>query len=291
MSMIGDNTQAVDFALIETERLEQDYGSLKNSTQELIEEADEIALPILDDDHKSTVTSMIKRLRDAVTHMEGIHQIEKQPHLRRGQAVDQFFGRLVERLRKRNKNDRDGVGDTLQRELTAYDTRKLMEEQARLRQAALKAAREAAEKAAAEEKARADAEAARLAAERARKPEHQAAKEVLADQAETNATVATVETKLAETRAEEALVQSYAKPADIMRTRGADGTLATMAQENFSQVLDRTKLDLEKLRPYLPMDGLEKALRAYAASVGYSADASVQIAGATFGKRPRSVVR
>lgn len=90
--------------------------------------------------------------------------------------------------------------------------------------------------------------------------------------------------------AEEAYMATLAAPADIMRTRAADGSLATMAKEKFVEITDRNTLDLNKLRPYLPADALVTAIRKYAELVSFSNDESVQIAGAKFGTRPKSKV-
>lgn len=288
---IGDNTQNVDYGAEETRRLEQDYGNLSQSVVELVEEASAIKLPIESDDDKNVVTRMIKRLRDTATLVEGFRETEKLPHLRRGNAVDQFFGRLRLAIRKDDRKGRDAIGDTLQASLTAYDAKKLAEEQERRRLEAERAARELREKLAAEQKARDEAEAKRLAAERARLPETKGAKGAAADQAEVVASVATVEAKLAEQRAEEAYVNTLARPAEIMRQRSDDGILSTMGTEKYSEVTDRTKIDLEKLRPYFKIEDLERALRGYAASVDYSSDERMQIAGAVFGKRAKSQVR
>lgn len=288
---IGDNVQNVDYAAEETSRLDRDYSSLAQSVVELVEEANQIPLPIADDDGKKLVTRMIKRLRDSATNVEGLREIEKLPHLRRGNAVDQWFGRLRVALRKDNKRDQDQIGDKLQAELTDYDRRLLAAEQERRRIEAEKAAREMRERLAAEQKAREEAEAARLAAERARLAETRAAKGKAAEEAALAASAATVEAKVAEARAEEAQVQTFARPADIMRRRSDDGVLSTMGTEKFVEITELQKLDLEVLRPFIKFEALEQALRGLAASRGYSNDERMQIAGAKFGTRAKSVVR
>lgn len=288
---IGDNTQSIDFAADETSRLKRDYAELETSVVDLIAKAEAIELPITDNETKGLVASTLKTLRDTATRVEGLREIEKTPHLRRGNAVDQWFGRLRIAIRRDNKKDRPAIGDTLQGALTDYDNKLLAQEQERRRLEALRLQREADERRRKEQEAAAAAEAARLAAERARKPETQAAKEAVADQAEVVASVATVETKLADQRAEVAYVDTLARPADIMRQRGDDGVLMTMGTVRFAEITDRSKLDLTKLAPFIAIDALEKALRSYAASNGYSADPTVQIAGAVFGTRAKSVVR
>ena len=225
------------------------------------------------------------------SRVEGLREIEKLPHFRRGQAVDQFFGALRIALLKDNKRDRDAIGDTLQAELTAYDNKLLAEEQERRRREAEKAAEELRKKLAAEAEARRVEEEARLAAERARKPDTQAAKEQIAEQASEQTSTAIVEAKLAEQKAEEAHIETLARPADIMRNRGADGVMTTMAKEKFAEILDVNTLDIMALRPFIKIEALEAALRGLAASRGYSNDARMQISGAIFGTRNKSQVR
>jgi hypothetical protein len=283
----GNNTDAPDFAKQESDRLRLDYDLLGTTVAELETEAMEIDLPIADDDQKGKVASLIKRIRDAATRANSFRESEKQPHFRRGQGVDMFFFGLIDRLAKRDRKNRDGIGDTLQTALTDYDNRKLMEEQARRRVAAEAAAREEARlRAEAIEKARI-AEEARLAAERARKPETTAAKEVIANTAEVLATEAEIDATLASHKAEDLHVETLAKPADIMRNRGADGTLSTMKREGYAEVEDNTKLDMVALWPFIPLDAKEKALRAWAKSTGYN----TTMAGAAIGFRNKSVVR
>lgn len=289
-AVIGGN-DAPDFAKMEVERLNQDYAALKTTAADLVVEAEAIPGEIPDAETKGKVTSLIKRIRDAKVRIEGMHELEKQPHLRRGQGVDQFFFGIWDVLAKRAKNNRDGIGDVLQKKLTAYDTRILAEEQERRR----KAAAEAAE---VERKARVERERLEQeqrdreeAAARARAPAKIEEKEQKAAEASEAASFARVEETVASQAAEQAYIETLAKPADIMRQRGDDGTLSTMGTEKFAEITDRKTLDLEPLRAYLKADALQTALNAYAASHAYSSDPSVQIKGARFGKRPKSMVR
>jgi hypothetical protein len=286
---IGDNTQTIDFAKVEVERLKNEYGYVKESAGRLIEQAKAITV-IADNDDKSKVIGLIKLLRDEAKRSTGLHEIEKAPHFRRGQGVDQFFFGIVDRLWKRDKKGNDGEGDRLNKLLTAYDVRQLAIEEEKRKAAALEAARIAQAAEAERLRKEQEAEAARLAAERARKPDTTAAKAAIAAAAEEAAMAARVEQTATAAAAEEAYMATLAAPADIMRTRAADGSLATMAKEKFVEITDRNTLDLNKLRPYLPADALVTAIRKYAESVSFSNDESVQIAGAKFGTRPKSKV-
>jgi hypothetical protein len=286
---IGDNTQTIDFAKVEVERLKNEYGYVQESALRLIEQAKAITV-IADNDDKSKVIGLIKLLRDEAKRSTGLHEIEKAPHFRRGQGVDQFFFGIVDRLWKRDKKGNDGEGDRLNKLLTAYDVRQLAIEEEKRKAAALEAARIAQAAEAERLRKEQEAEAARLAAERARKPDTTAAKAAIAAAAEEAAMAARVEQTATAAAAEEAYMATLAAPADIMRTRAADGSLATIAKEKFVEITDRNTLDLNKLRPYLPADALVTAIRKYAESVSFSNDESVQIAGAKFGTRPKSKV-
>jgi len=286
---IGDNTQTIDFAKVEVERLKNEYGYVQESALRLIEQAKAITV-IADNDDKSKVIGLIKLLRDEAKRSTGLHEIEKAPHFRRGQGVDQFFFGIVDKLWKRDKKGNDGEGDRLNKLLTAYDVRQLAIEEEKRKATALEAARIAQAAEAERLRKEQEAEAARLAAERARKPDTTAAKAAIAAAAEEAAMAARVEQTATAAAAEEAYMATLAAPADIMRTRAADGSLATMAKEKFVEITDRNTLDLNKLRPYLPADALVTAIRKYAESVSFSNDESVQIAGAKFGTRPKSKV-
>jgi flagellar biosynthesis GTPase FlhF len=302
LAKIGDNTQSIDYAKEESERLQRDYAHIPRTVKELL--AEEAAITICNEDNKPAVISLIKRIRDEAKVISGIHDLEKIPHYRRGQAVDQFFFGCEDLLAKRDKKNNDGAADRLNKLLTDHDTRVLAAIQERRRREAEEAERVAREKRQAEEKARREAEArareaeeARLKAERARTEETRAARAKEAAEAAEAARKAAealsstrVESTVAASKAEETHIETLATPADIMRQRHDDGTISGMGTEKFAEITDLAKLDLEKLRPYFTKDMCEKALRSYANSQGYSNDASVQIAGAKFGKRPKSRV-
>lgn len=288
---IGSNTQNIDFAAEEARRLNQDYLALSESVAGLIDEARAIPVPIADDDGKNAVSKMIKRLRDTATSVEGFREIEKLPHLRRGNAVDQWFGRLRIMIRRDGKNDRPAIGDTLQNELTAYDSRKLAEERERRRLEAEAAAKVARDAEIARRKAEQEAAAKAAEAERARLEQTRQAKGEAAQAAAAGASEARVEETVAATKAEETYVNTLATNADIMRQRSDDGVLTTMGTEKFAEITDLSALDIVALRPFIKVEALEQALRGLAASRGHSNDARMQIAGAKFGTRPKSVVR
>lgn len=284
---IGDNSNEIDFAQDETSRLDLDYRNFVVSARELAEEARALPEAINNDEDKSKVVSLIKRLRDCAKRSDGLREMEKVPHLRRGQAVDNFFNRITDALARRDRKAKPGIADVLQARLTDYDERKLAEERERRRREAEAAEREAERLRKEQEAREREAEEARLAAERARKPETQAAKAAQAEEAADELVQAKVDAEIAARAAETAYVDTLAKPADIMRTRGEDGTLSTMATEPYAEVVDATKLDKEALWPFVKLDAKEAALRAWAKANGHA----VQMEGAKIGRRNKSVVR
>lgn len=284
---IGDNVGEIDYAKMEVERLTSDYAELLRSIEEMEREADALPERIDDDETKGRCASLVKRLRDAAKRADGFRELEKQPFLRRGQGVDQFFFGVIDRVAKRNKRDRDGVSDTLLARINDFDARVLRAEQERRRKEAEEAARRAAELRRQQEEEERRAREAREAAERARKPENQAAKEAVADQHQAQATETRIEAEIAEERAEDAYVETLARPAEIMRRRGDDGTLSTMKREGYAEIVDETMLDKNALWPFIALDAKEKALRAWAKAQGHR----VEMAGAAVGFRNKSVVR
>jgi hypothetical protein len=283
-----------DFALVVTAFLEDEYAKQPKIVQSLLEEARALMcdpetgkLKKIDDETKGKVTSLIKRMRDTAKALNAWHDKEKQPYLRGGQAVDQFFFGWIDKLTRRDKKNKAGAADVLNDELTDYDTRILEAERERRRLAAAEEARIAQAAYDAAAKAEREAEDARLAAERARKPEIAEQKETVAEQKEAVASEAKVDAALAAGRAQEAHIATLVKPADIMRTRGADGTLSTMATEPFAVVENEALLDRDKLWPFIPLAAKEQAYRAWAKTVGYNQ----QMAGGTCGRKPKSTVR
>jgi len=282
----GNNSGETDFAKQESERLQIDYAEYGRSALDLIAEAEKIT-ELNDPETKGKVVSLIKRIRDAAKRGDGFRELEKMPHFRRGQGVDQFFFGWIDRLSKRDRKNRDGEADRLQALLNDYDNRVLAAEQERRRQEAAEAQRKAEKLAAEQREKDRIAEEARLAAERARAPAQIEKKEEAAAAAETAASETRVEAVIQSEKAEDAYVATLAKPADIMRTRGNDGTLSTMAREGYAEVEDASKLDPAILWPYISLDAKEKALRQWAKSQGYR----TPMQGAAIGFRNKSVVR
>lgn len=282
---IGDNV-APDYAQSVTDQMRRDYESLETTVDELLTEARALPATVDDDDTMGTVAKCIKRLRDTAARIEAFRIKEKEPYLRGGNAVDGFFGTLASKIMRAKRTDKAGAADVLQARVDDYTQRKLAAERERRRKEAEEQARIAAEKAAEAAKAARAAEDARLAAERARKPENVTAKTVVAEAAADAAVAAATEANLTAMAAEDAAMATFAKPADMVRTR-VDDAMVTMATEPYAEVTDRDLLDRDKLWPFLTDDAIAKALRAWAKTTGHKA----QMPGAMIGRRQKTMIR
>lgn len=276
-----------NFAASVTAFLEEEYGGRDVAIKLLLEEARLIPKEIEDRDTKDKAVSLVKRIRDEKKALEAFHEKDGTPYLRGKQAVDQWFFGRIDKLARRVKTNNPGAADIIMARVTAYDTRVLAEEQERRRIEAAEAERVRRAAEAEEARKREAAEQARLAAERARAPAQVEQKAAVATTAEAEHSAASVEASVAQAAHEDARIATFAKPADIMRTRGADGTLSTMVQENYAEIVDVDLLDMQALRPFISLDAWQKALNGWARVTGYTKP----MAGANVGKRPKSVVR
>jgi hypothetical protein len=289
----GDN-QAPDHAQIVNDRLSDDYREAVKNVDDLLNEARTMPNEVNSDPEALTLGALIKRLRDADTRLESFREAEKQPYLRGGNAVDNFFHALRDKIARRRKGDRSvrpGAIDILQSRIDVWQEQKIAAERARLKQEQLEAARIAREQDATRRKAEQAAEEARLAAERARKVETQAAKGAVANDMAGKAALARAQAELAAEQAEEARLATLVKPADISRVRGNDasgaGVILTTAREPYAMLVDRALVDMEALRPYFTDFEIEKAIRGWAKATGFK----VQMAGAEIGFRNKGVTR
>lgn len=274
-----DHNQPPDVAEEVSGRLAEDYGELARNAAALLEQARALPEEVADEADLEKFSNVVVELRDAAGRAEAARVAEKEPYLRSGQAVDGFFGSVKERLTK-------GMG-VLKRRVDAYQLRKLNEERERrglaeeqARRVAQKAAQEAATAAAA-------AEEARLAAERARKPENQETKGAIADQAEETASAAQAVAQVAIGAAQEKRIDALAKPAEMARSRFDEGRLVTMRQVGYVEIVDKMALDPVALWPFIKEDDAKKALTAWAKTHGYKR----AMPGAVVEMRDESVIR
>lgn len=276
-----------DFGKLVTDFLNEDYKQWPKEAVALLEEARALPERIETDDEKAKTASVVKRIRDLKNKLDAFHKKEKEPWFRGGQACDQFFFGMIDKLLRRDKKNKAGAGDILLARIGDYDDRVIAAETERRRLEADRLAAEARKRQEEEAAATVAAEEARLAAERARNPVKIEEKTGLAVKAEDAAATAAAEVTVANKRAEDAHVATLAKPVSFVRQRADDGTLSTSVEEKYAEVLDRTKLNKELLWPFFTAEAIEKALNAYARSTDYR----TPMEGASIGRRnkPRVV--
>lgn len=285
------SNEAPDYAQHETERLAKDYVGLTDSLADLKAEAEAFPRGVNDDAEALARGAVIKKLRDLDSRAEGVRVLEKEPHLRRGNAVDAFFGVIRDQIGRRVRTAKPGLIDMLQGDINEYQERKIAAERARQeaeRRETERLAREAAEQA---RKAAAEAAERAAAADRARKAETQLARQAEARAAAEASALADADARKRAELAEEARLAALQPVAEIARVRGSDqsgaGVTLTVAKEPYAQLVDRNKVNMEMLRPYFTDAEIEKALRGWAKATGHR----VAMEGAEIGHRNKGVTR
>lgn len=250
-----------NFALIVTEQMTVDYAHLMSSTADMLKNAQNLPKTVESPQDSEKVSLAIKELRDTSARAEAARVKEKEEYLRKGNAVDQFFKGLMDRL--------DKGADILHARVHAYNEKRRLAEEQRRREEferTQREAREAAQRFAAEQQAARDAEAA---AARARKSENIEAHQQVAEQHHVEAESARIDTLMAAAAADEARIATLQKPAEMVRERFDSGVLNTMAQVGYVELVDRDKLDMNKLRPYFKDAELLRAITQYAKATGH----------------------
>lgn len=210
-------------------RLAEDNDALIRRHNELLGAEDRLP-EVVDDDAAGRVADYIKQATACAKAIDGSRVAAKEPFLEGGRNVDGFFKKYT-----------DGLGSLKRRveaKLSVY-LRDKADRERRQREDEARIAREAA--------AQADRDAMALAA----------AAKVTTAQADAALDTA-VRAQTASLQADRA---ADAKPADLARTRGDYGSLATLRREWTFKDMDRAALDLEALRAHIPTDALEKAVR------------------------------
>lgn len=244
-----------------TAAMARDYAALSQATSGLLLEAKALPEMISDEAGLGAVSAVIVKIRDKAKFANATREKEKEPYLRGGQAVDAFFKDIIDRLDKTNT--------ILGRRVNAFQQAKLAEERARREREAAEArmvAEAAARRLADQQRQQREAEEA---AARARKQENiDAHLEQAADHAEmASAAAKTTTVALNEAAAAEAALN--VKPAELTRSRFEEGTVVTMKQVGYVELVDSSKLDIAVLRPFIKDEHLLIALRAWAKINGY----------------------
>lgn len=286
IASIGHNV-APDYAATITERLEQDYAETVRGARALLDEARDLPATINSEEELRPHAVLIERMRDSTARLESFRVVEKEPHLRAEQSVDQFFFGWIEKLGRRRKTDKPGAADILQARVNDYMQAKLVEER-RVRAEAERAARAEADRIALEQaEARRKAEEAAAAALRARKVENIEAHKVEAAAQEAAALAHAAELLKAAQVADDARIDQLAKPADMVRTRLEAGPMVTMRQVPVVVIEDASKLDMAALWPHLKEEHILMALKAWAKTKSHK----TQMAGAVIKMVDEAVIR
>lgn len=225
---LGHNSGAIDEATRIRENLAEKHAALAARRDQLLEAEGRVP-EIGDDDQAGKVGDLVRLITAAVQAAELARKTEKEPHMAAARTVDGYFGSISEPLAELKTR----VG----RRLTAYLTAKA-ERERRAREEEARRLREEAEKQAA---AAAQVEAAAPAA----------------------AAIVMEQALATEVQAAQASRAAAAKPAELSRTRGEVGSVASLKTRWVGEVSDRASLDLESLRPYLPVAALQTALNGF----------------------------
>ncbi|HDZ73739.1 MAG TPA: hypothetical protein ENH55_13420 [Aurantimonas coralicida] len=251
----GDNLPPSAVEMLRDDLAER-YRGLTARHDELLAAGVRTPSSVDDDETAGKFGDFIKQVTGAIKSAEAARIDEKEPYLEGGRAVDGFFKKIIEPLAKLKK--------AVEERLNIYQRRKADEER-RAREEIASKAREEAEV------------AAREAAERAKALKTPSDMDP-ALAAESTATRAAEDAAVAKKAA-------AAKAADLSRTRGDLGSVASLRTDWTGELEDRALLELEPLREHLTQDCLDKAIRAYAKAGGR------QLTGARIWQRQQTVVR
>lgn len=220
------------------ERLQKDHADLLARRDALLSGIGRAPTEIVDEETAGKMADFVDlQLSAFIKQVDTVHDTEKAPYLAGTRTVDGFWHTLKDQVEA-------GIKTLNQRRKKYAD-----------------------DKAAAERKRReAEADRLRQEAAAAQRAAEQAAETVTTETDLSSAIDAEAAAQTATVAAEKATQAAAAKPAELGRTRGAYGGRTTLRTEWTFADLDRAKIDLEALRPYLPEDALQKAVRAWIAA-------------------------
>lgn len=238
-------------------KLPVDYAqSLQETSKALADANRDIPKIVENDTQMAVVTRTVVELRRLIQTIDSHRVKEKAPYLAAERAVDTFFKGMTDRLEtaktvieKRGNiyNQQKAAAERAERERQAREATE------RLRQEQEEAARIAREKAEAE-----------AAAARARNPDRKEELREAVGAIEDKLIDQSAQVQVAATIAQEAAQAASEKTAELVRTRFDGGYMATGRQVGYVEITDYDLLPLDKLRPYIPRDALEKAVKAFA---------------------------
>lgn len=275
-------------------RLTQMWSGLIDRCNELMTVARDVPADFDDEDTARKVQDLIKLLKAAAKEADLTRKAENEPYAAAKAQVDAFFNIPRDQL--------TATVTEIERRLTRYLQRKAQREEMARRERAeaerkaaeerLRAALEAEERAKAAER---QAEKARLAAEQAKAANDKAAEaqaelrrkleEASARDAERTAQLELAESQKAERAAANFERAASARAADLSRTRGDLGSVASLRTDWVHDGYDRDTIDLEALRQHLPSDAIDSAIRAFIKAGGR------QLRGTVIFETTKAVVR
>jgi hypothetical protein len=226
---------AVDKEMLRAHILSEDVvADLVARKGQLLGSASRCPQVIADDQTEKSASELIKMINAALKSAGAQHDVRKRPFLDGGGVVDAVFNEIAHPL-ERTKG-------TIERRLTLYK---------REVEASARRARE-------EEARRRQQEADRLAIEAARKAAMMTTEQDLAE-------AITLNDQAAAARGDAAKAAKAAQvtAAELSRSRSELGAVSSLVTRWDFKDLNRDTIDLEKLRPHLSVDAIEKALRAF----------------------------
>lgn len=235
--MIGHNSD--DAAQRIREDLDVKHIDILARAKDLLAACARVPEAITDDETAGKVGDFVKQIATCMKAADTARVGEKEPFLAGGRTVDGYFKALTDPL--------DKAKGAVQQRITLY-----------LRE------KEAAERRAREEAARLEREVAE-----AKRREAEAAAAAMVNQSSLDdAVAAELAAKKASADAAAADKAANVNAAELSRTRGDYGSVASLVTFWDFKDLDRDKIDLQVLRHHIPVDALEKAVRSFIKSGG-----------------------
>lgn len=250
-SPLGHNLPPTDSEILQT-GLSEKHNKLLGGAARLIEASERLPGIIEDDETAGKASEYIKQVTGCVKNLESQRVNEKEPYLTLGRIVDGFFKKTTDAL--------SGAKIKAQKPLDLYLKNKAMAE-----------ARRRAEEA---ETLRRDAEAQQAAARALETANMKPQAEILQDQA-----------NITSQQADKAERAVAAKPADMAQTRSTSGAVATLRTRWVGDIAELEKIDLEKLRPFIHIEALQKAVNLFVSAGGR------ELIGVTIYEKSETVVR
>lgn len=242
---IGHNNPP-DAEAIRLDQLKAANGEIVDRFEELAASFQRMPETVEDENHATRFTDMAKIVGACASKSEAARVIAKEPSLAEGRTVDGFFNGMTKPLKDYKKE--------IERRLNVFNVAKETAER-KARQEAERIAREQA------------AELAKVAAE----AEADSLDVAIADSAAIDAAKAVKATE--------------ATTADLTRTRGDYGAVSSASKHWVGKITNAGALDLEALRPHIPIAALEQAVRGFVRAGGRELD------GATIAEESKTTVR